>query len=82
MLGALISIFALVVTWLLSFLPEGPDFPSTVADMIQGAIGFIKALDLIVPVDVELAAITAIIVWQIAKAGFRGAAWAYKRIIK
>jgi len=82
MLGALIEIFAAATAWLIGFLPAGPDSSAGPTDLIRGAVGFVKALDVIVPIDVELAAIGAIVIWLIAKASFRGTVWAYKRILK
>lgn len=82
MIASIITIFSLAATWLVSQLPAGPDPSAAASALIHSAVGFVKALDTIIDVNTEIAAVLAIVVWIIAKMAFRGVAWAYKRILK
>jgi len=82
MIGALITIFSAAAAWLVSQLPAGPDPSEAASVLIHSAVGFVKALDTIIDINTEIAAILAIVIWLIAKMAFRGVAWAYKRVLK
>lgn len=82
MLGALIAIFSASLTFVISYLPTGSDIPASAGDLIRNGVGFIKSLAMLIPVNIELGCIAAVIGWQVAKAAFRAVDWVYRRIIK
>ena len=80
MIGALIAIFSNVAAWLISLLPAGPTIPESAGDLIRNSVAFLKGLNLLLDIPVELTVLTSIFVYLIAKAGFKGAVWVYKII--
>lgn len=80
MIHSIISVLAIVIGWIVSFLPSGPDIPASAGELLNRAVGFFKSLDQLINVPFELAVITSIIAWQVGRGAFKGIEWAYKRI--
>lgn len=80
MFSALMTTFAGIVGWLIGWLPAGPTIPEAAGDLIRSAVAFIWSLDKLIIIEVEISALTSIIVWEITKWSFNAATWIYKRI--
>jgi len=80
MIYALLTVIAGIVGWLISFLPPGYGMPSGASDLLIQGMAFVRSMDLLIDVDVEVTVLTSIIVWEISKAVFHAVVWAYDKI--
>jgi len=80
MIAALVLIFASLASWLISYLPAGPDLGEGVTDLITGGVSFLKSLDKLIPLTIEIGAVTVFLTYEIAKMAFRSVEWIFNKV--
>jgi len=79
MLYLILKAWAALVGQMISFLPEGPTLTADTSLLVD-AVSFLKGINLLINVPLELTIITTVFLFEMYFLGFKAATWIYNKI--